>query len=140
MKGQKRTIFSRVYIVYTAVCLFAIAIIAQTVKIQIFEREKWIAKEESLTRNFREIEAVRGNIYAADESLLATSIPKYEVRFDAFTDAMTDTYFNKNVDSLAYKLALLFPEKPESDYLFELKLARKNKARYHLIRRNVKCV
>lgn len=138
MKGQKQIIFSRVYIVYGMVFLFAMVIVFQTVKLQRWEGEKWRAKEESLTRNFREIEAVRGNIYAADESLLATSIPKYEVRFDANTDALTDDYFKENVDSLAYQLSQLFPEKSKSEYLTDLKMARANGKRYHLIRRNVK--
>ncbi len=138
MKNQKQIIFSRVYLIYGMVCLFAVIIIFQTFKLQVWEGEKWKAKEESLTRNFREIEAVRGNIYAADESLLATSIPKYEVRFDAFTDALTDAYFNENVDSLAYQLSKLFPEKTQSQYKEELKIARAQRKRYHLIRRNVK--
>ena len=135
---EKQVIFSRVYLVYGMICLFAMIIIGQAFNLQIIQGEKWRAKEESLTRNFREIEAVRGNIYAADESLLATSIPKYEVRFDAYTDALTDNYFNEHVDSLAFELAQLFPEKSKSEYLTNLKAARKKKARYHLIRRNVK--
>jgi len=138
MKEQKQTIFSRVYIVYGMVCLFALVIVFQTFKLQVWEGKKWRAKEESLTRNFREIDAVRGNIYAADESLLATSIPKYEVRFDAKTDALSDEYFNENVDSLAYQLSKLFPEKSKTHYLTELKVARAKGKRYHLIRRNVK--
>jgi cell division protein FtsI (penicillin-binding protein 3) len=140
MKGQKQTIFSRVYIVYGMICLFAMAIVFQAFKIQssLFEGKKWRDKEESLTRNFREIEAVRGNIYAADESLLATSIPKYEVRFDAKTEALTDALFNKKVDSLAFQLSELFPEKSQAQYLTELKMARAKGKRYHLIRRNVK--
>lgn len=138
MKDEKRIIFSRAYLIYGMITLFAAIIIGQTVKLQVFEGAKWSAKEESLTRSFREIDAVRGNIYAADGSLLATSIPKYEVRFDALTDALTDEYFNEHVDSLAYQLAQLFPEKTKKEYLLELKTARKNGERYHLIRRNVK--
>lgn len=135
---EKQVIFSRVYLVYGMICLFAMIIVGQAVNLQIIQGEKWRDKEETLTRNFREIDAVRGNIYAADESLLATSIPKYEVRFDAYTDALTDDYFNEHVDSLAYELSKLFPEKSKSDYLISLKSARKKKSRYHLIRRNVK--
>ncbi|MGB0882366.1 MAG: penicillin-binding protein [Vicingaceae bacterium] len=135
---EKQVIFSRVYLVYGMICLFAMIILGQAVNLQILQGEKWRNKEETLTRNFREIDAVRGNIYAADESLLATSIPKYEVRFDAYTDALTDDYFNEHVDSLAFKLSQLFPEKSKSEYLISLKSARKKKARYHLVRRNVK--
>ena len=138
MKDQKQIIFSRVYLIYGMICLFAGIIVFQTFKVQIWEGEKWKSKEESLTRNFREIDAVRGNIYASDESLLATSIPKYEVRFDAKTDALSDNYFNENVDSLAYQLSQLFPEKSHMEFLSELKMARKEGKRYHLIQRNVK--
>jgi len=135
---EKQVIFSRVYLVYGMICLFAMIIVGQAVNLQIIQGDKWRKKEEALTRNFREIEAVRGNVYASDESLLATSIPKYEVRFDAYTDALTNTYFNAHVDSLAFELSQLFPEKSKSEYLISLKSARKKKARYHLIRRNVK--
>ena len=135
---EKQVIFSRVYLVYGMLCLFAMIIVGQAVNLQIVQGEKWRNKEETLTRNFREIDAVRGNIYASDESLLATSIPKYEVRFDAYTDALTDDYFSEHVDSLAFELSQLFPEKSKSEYLIGLKSARKKKKRYHLIRRNVK--
>lgn len=135
---DKQIIFSRVYLVYGMICLFAMIILGQVVNVQIVQGDRWRAKEEALTRNYREIDAVRGNIYASDESLLATSIPKYEVRFDANTDALTDTYFNENVDSLAFKLAELFPENSKSEYLSDLKIARAKGKRYHLIKRNVK--
>ncbi len=135
---DKQIIFSRVYLVYGMICLFAMIILGQVVNVQIIQGDKWRAKEEALTRNYREIDAVRGNIYASDESLLATSIPKYEVRFDANTDALTDTYFNENVDSLAIKLAELFPENSRTEYLTDLKMARAKGKRYHLIKRNVK--
>jgi cell division protein FtsI (penicillin-binding protein 3) len=69
---------------------------------------------------------------------LATSIPKYEIRFDTKSDALTTDYFNENVDSLAIELSRMFPEKSRSTFLTELKTARKKGARYHLIRRNVK--
>jgi cell division protein FtsI (penicillin-binding protein 3) len=135
---DKQIIFSRVYLVYGFICLFALTILAQVVNVQIIQGDKWRAKEESLTRNYREIDAVRGNIYASDESLLATSIPKYEVRFDANTDALTDAYFDSNVDSLAFKLAELFPENSQKEYLADLQMARAKGKRYHLIKRNVK--
>lgn len=135
---EKQIIFSRVYLIYGMICLFAMIILGQVVNVQIIQGEKWRAKEEALTRKYREIDAVRGNIYASDESLLATSIPKYEVRFDANTDALTDAYFDEHVDSLAIKLAELFPENSRAEYLADLKMARAKGKRYHLIKRNVK--
>lgn len=138
MKDQKNIIFSRVYLIYGMVSLFAIIVFGQALNIYYFQGDKWKEEQEQLTRNYREIDAVRGNIYAADGSLLATSIPKYEVRFDAKTESITEDYFNEHVDSLAYQLSKLYPEKTKSQYLQELKNARKQGKRYHLIRRNVK--
>lgn len=134
----RKDILSRVYLVYAGVVIFALIIIAQTFNLQVIEGAEWQKKEENLTRKLREIEAVRGNIYAADGSLLATSIPKYEIRFDANTDALRDKFFYKNVDSLAHCLSQLFRDKTFSEYKAELVTARKKNKRYHLIRRNVK--
>jgi cell division protein FtsI (penicillin-binding protein 3) len=134
----RKDILSRVYLVYAGVVLFALIILAQTFKLQVIEGAEWQQKEERLTRKLREIEAVRGNIYASDGSLLATSIPKYEIRFDANTDALRDDFFYENVDSLAHCLSQLFRDKTFSQYRAGLVSARKNNKRYHLIKRNVK--
>lgn len=138
MKESKNTIFSRVYLIYGMMTLFALIIVGQTVNLQQFQGEKWREKEKELTRKVREMDAVRGNIYASDGSLLATSIPKYEVRFDPNAEAISDEFFNENVDSLAFYLAELFKDKSQQQYTTELKAARKEGARYHLIKHNVK--
>ena len=138
MNTDRKAILSRVYIVYFFVCLFALVIVGQTVNIQVVEGVYWKEKAENLTIEYNNIEAVRGNIYAADGSLLATSVPKYEVRFDANTPSITDDFFYQNVDSLAIELSNLFPERSKKQYVAELIAARKKGARYHLIRRNVK--
>ena len=86
----------------------------------------------------KSIEAVRGNIYATDGSLLATSIPIYEVRFDPNADAISQELFNEKVDSLASALSGLFQDRSMASYRKELIEARKNGERYHLIKRKVK--
>ena len=130
--------------VYFMMCLLGLGIIYKVFQIQVLEGEKWRKKAESLTTSYMNIEAVRGNIYADDGSLLATSIPTYEIRMDVNTDALTNEIFNKNIDSLAYCLAKLFktsssgrPPKTEKGYRRELITARKEGKRYHLIKRNV---
>jgi len=138
MNLLKKDILSRVYLVYVLVSLFAIVLIGQTINIQIFQGSKWIEKSKELTIGYKNIEAVRGNIYADDGSLLATSVPKYEVRFDVNTNGLTDKIFNQKVDSLSKQLANLFKDKSSAQYLRELKSARKNGERFYLIRRNVK--
>lgn len=138
MTEVKKDIAWRIYTVYVVVCLFALVIIGKALTIQLVEGEDLKKKVLSLTTVDKTIEAVRGNIYATDGSLLATSIPIYEVRFDPNADAITDELFNKSVDSLAWHLSDLFKDKSANSYKKSLQEARSSGARYHLIKRNVK--
>lgn len=138
MTEIKKDIAWRIYIVYFAVCLFGLAIIGKALTIQLVEGAELKKKVQTLTLVDKNIEAVRGNIYATDGSLLATSIPIYEVRFDPNADAISDELFGEKVDSLAIHLSVLFQDKSVSAYRKELIDARKNGERYHLIRRKVK--
>ncbi len=136
----KKDILWRVYLLYAMMCVFGLAIIAQVVNVQFIQGEKWRAKAEALTTEYREIEAARGNIFATDGSLLATSFPIYEVRMDVCANPITDEIFNENLDSLALCLSQLFGDKSKLQYKSELKEARRNKERYFLIRKNVSYV
>jgi cell division protein FtsI (penicillin-binding protein 3) len=133
----KKTILIRVYLVYVVFALFGVAIIAQALKIQLVDGDYWRKQSEIQIFSVRDIEAVRGNIFASDGSLLATSIPNYEIRMDMVTDALSKDYFNEKVDSLALCLSQLFNDKTPQEYKRELVMERNNKNRYHLIRRKV---
>ncbi len=131
----KKDILWRVYLVYFFICLFGAAIIFQAVRIQIVEGEHWRNKADSTTTDYRTIEAVRGNIYSDDGSLLATSLPMYEIRMDVNSEVLTDKIFYKNVDSLGFYLASLLEEKSAKEYSKALRMARKHGDRYFLINR-----
>lgn len=132
----KKDILWRVYLLYFLICLMGMGIIYKTFQIQTLEGDKWRELAESITTEIHTIEAVRGNIYASDGSLLATSIPSYEIAFDTQLPALTDEIFNSNVDSLAFCLAGLFPQKSERQYRKELVKARRDGKRFHRIRRS----
>jgi cell division protein FtsI (penicillin-binding protein 3) len=133
----KKDILWRVYSVYFFICLFGAAIIFQTVRIQFVEGAHWRKMADSTTTDYRTIEAVRGNIYAEDGSLLATSLPIYEVRMDVNAETLTESIFNKNLDSLCYHLSELFQNKPAKEYKKALRAARRNGDRYFLLHREV---
>lgn len=138
MNEVKKDIAWRVYLTYFAVCLFGLAIIVKAATIQLIEGEELREKVQNFTLKEKNIEAVRGNIYATDGSLLATSVPIYEVRFDPNSDAITDEIFYEEIDSLAWHLSDLFQDKPMVAYRRSLINARKEGQRYHLVRRKVK--
>ncbi len=133
----KKDIMWRIYVVFLFICLFGFAIIVQIFRIQFVQGSYWKEKADSLTTDYKNIEASRGNIFADDKSLLATSVPIYDVRMDLQTDGLTKDVFNDNVDSLAQALSDLFKDRSKQEYKVDLRQARADGERYHLIQRNV---
>jgi cell division protein FtsI (penicillin-binding protein 3) len=135
MTNIKKGIMWRVVFGMSAVVLFAIVVLFKMFTIQIVEGEKWLAMSDSTTIKRQNITPARGNIYSDDGSLLSTSMPIYEIRWDA-TVVNKDT-FRVYVSDLAIELSRLFPEHTASYYNSMLKTARRDKNRYKLIRRKV---
>ncbi len=133
----KRDILKRVYLMYGFFLVFGIAILVQVFRIQVVQGQDWIALAESQTLAYKNIDALRGNIFADDGSLLATSLPTYEIRMDLKAEALTDEVFNKGIDSLSIALSDLFNDKSAREYKIELERARKAGERYHLVKRRV---
>lgn len=133
----KKDILWRVYLIYFFICLFGVAIISKIFIIQFSEGEELRAQAERFSTKFFDIEAVRGNIYDANGSLLATSLPYFEVGMDVNTEAISKDFFYDNVDSLSLCLANLFKDKTYKDYRKSLVKARKNGDRWVVLHRNV---
>ncbi len=134
MAVEDKHISYRIYLVAFAILLMAVAIAVKLTNIQWVEGNYYrkLAKERTV-KNFI-IPANKGNIYSADGSLLATSIPNYEIRFDAI--APKSVAFEKNVKSLSDSLSILLG-KPSVFFLNEFRKARANKNRYFLVARNL---
>ncbi|MDI5886553.1 penicillin-binding protein [Flavobacterium yafengii] len=134
MAVEDKYISYRIYLVAFAILLMAIAIAVKLTNIQWVEGDYYrkLAKERTV-KNFV-IPANKGNIYSADGSLLATSIPNYEIRFDAV--APKAEAFEKNVKSLSDSLASVLG-KPSNFFENELRKARANKNRYYLVARKL---
>ena len=137
MKDIKKDILIRVYMVYFLVLLFGLFVIARVVMIQQFEKKQFLDMAKKQEIHLFELEAIRGNIIADDGSLLAVSIPNFEVRMDIVTDSITDEVFARNVDSLAVCLSQLFRDRTPSSYKDMLWEGRRNENRYLLIQRDV---
>jgi len=130
----RKDILWRVYVVYFGMLLFGIAIIAKIVYIQVKEGEE--LNEKAITQELKvfNIESTKGNILASDGSLLATSVPIFEVRFDAANPAISNSLFNAKVDSIARGLATIL-NKSARNIKNQLVAARKKGNRYLLISR-----
>lgn len=134
MAVDDKHISYRIYLVAVFIFLMAIAIVVKLTNIQWVQGDYYrkLAKQRTV-RNFV-IPANKGNIYSADGSLLATSIPNYEIRFDA--KAPKQETFEKHVKALSDSLATVL-DRPAGYYEQELRRARANKNRYYLIARKL---
>lgn len=134
MAVNEKNILNRLYFVAGCMFIFAIAVVVKLLSIQFVQGEKYRALSEEKLIDTISIPANRGNVYSADGSLLATSIPKYDIRFDAITP--TDKRFKEYLTPLSEALSK-YSGKSVSYYKKELQKARENKNRYFLLARNI---
>ena len=80
---------------YLFMLILGLAIVLRVSYTQVFESHIWNPENYNITR-LVPIEASRGNIYSKDLSLLATSIPEYEIRWDA---TVSSTPFFKQLET-----------------------------------------
>ncbi len=134
MSDVRKDILFRAYIIYILVLVLAFIVFFRLISLIFIHGDVYREMaEENLIRE-RTLEASRGNIYSDDGSLLATSVPVFDVYWDAV--AVNKDTFNRNVDGLAHELALLFKDKTELQYRSYLNTNYRAKNRYTLIRRS----
>lgn len=138
MKDSKREILWRVYLVYFGVLIFAVMIVYRAAYLQFTQKVELLEKANKQEIKYFPIEALRGNIMARDGSLLASSIPEFEIRMDLSPDVILPELFNAGIDSLSMMLADLFKETNAKKYKSELLDARLTGNRYFLIKNHVK--
>lgn len=131
----KKDILWRVALIYIMMLMFGFAIIGRIFYLQWFENDKW--KQKANVVDVHSIEPNRGNIYATDGRLLASSVPYYEIRMDTRSQALTNEAFNRGIDSLAWHLSNLFRDRSKTAYKRDIINARNNGKRYYLIKRHV---
>tara|TARA_R110002050_G_scaffold179118_2_gene312337 strand:- start:1086 stop:3089 length:2004 start_codon:yes stop_codon:yes gene_type:complete len=134
MAVSEKSILKRLYVVAGFLFVFAIAVVVKLVSIQMVDGDKYRQLAEDRTEKVFTITPNRGNLYSSDGSLLATSVSRFNIRFDAVT--VKDVDFKENIKPLSISLSKLLG-KPASHYEQLLRKARANKNRYALVARNL---
>lgn len=137
----KNEVLYRVYfLLFGLVIPVAVLLVYRSVVIGVVEGEEW--RNRALLENVikeRTIEAERGNILAEDGSLLATSVPIFDLYFDPYTPSEED--FLANVDSLAVCMAKYVDNSYTvggyRKYLMGLRDTAINRSHHVLIKRKV---
>lgn len=122
-KGDKN-----VYFVFLGMVLVSILVLWKLSVIQFVDGEKWRSQADSLMIRDEVVAANRGNIYSADGSLLATSIPKYNIFFDP--TVASDENFEKYIKPLSDSLAKMLGKKTSGQYEANFRRLRSNKKSY----------
>ena len=134
MATHKKSILTKFYIVSAFVAFILLAVVFRVFTIQYSEGDRYRELSTELTIKQDTIYANKGNVYAADGNLLATSMSKFTIRMDAL--AVDGNVFEKNVVPLSLELSKMLG-KSSSYYLKKLRKAKKRRNRYLLIARNI---
>lgn len=87
-------------------------------------------KDDYINKNYREatLKAARGNLYATDGSILATTVMRYDIYLDFKT--IKDTVYNNNIGALTDSLSKMFG-KPRAEFRKKFDEQRKKKNQYY---------
>lgn len=115
--------------------VFGVAVMVKLTNIQFVQGDAYRAKaSERIVKDFI-VPANRGNVYSVNGNLLATSIPKYDIRLDALT--ANSTLFEEKLKPLCDSLAEFPGKRTSSQYQRLIRKARVNKNRYLQLARNL---
>ena len=130
MEKNLKQIMYRSYLVALMLFIFSIILIGKLIHLQFSQGKKYreLASKRTLKNDI--IQPSRGNIYADDGSIMATSIASYEIRWDAAVASKKNYQYYKN--DLAKGLANII-DRDEHTILRKLDRAVDRKNRYLLI-------
>ena len=134
MQSTEKSIMNKLYFTSGVMFIFALLVVYKLVAIQFVQGEHYRSLADVRTIKDDIIPANRGNVYSVGGSLLATSVPKYDIRIDLV--APSSKNYEAFIEPLCDSLAS-FSDKSSAEYKRKLRLARENKNRYFLLARNL---
>lgn len=143
MESNKQ-IMLKAYLLYIMIGIAMLVVIVRVVAIQYGDVAPRPILSDADTNNLNEemptridsIQPLRGRILSDDGSDLVTSIPIYNLHMDL--TVVKEKLFNEEIDSLAYYLSTVFPEKNKSEWERSLISARADESQYYPIQNRVK--
>lgn len=126
MSEKRRNIVLRFGIVYFIILFAFFLVLYRIIVLQYVEKDQWLNLAAKNKKTDIVVKPNRGNIFACDGRLMASSIPTYYVYMDTRVPALHEdggVLFADNVDSLAISLAGFFKDKTPNEYRLMLKKA-----------------
>ena len=128
--SMKNKVNYRVISLYVFMCVIAIVVVSKILVIQRLNQE---ISSVNLPKLFK-IEAPRGNIFSDDGSLLAISMPLYNVFLDL--SVIDEQLFDDDIKNLSQSLSILFKDKSAKEYEQYLRDSRSKKRNKYVKLRN----
>lgn len=119
MAITKKNIVLRFSLIYLGMLIGFVLVIWKIVEIQLVEKDALMKVAEKQTIDNIEVKPKRGNIFADDGRLIASSMPTYYVYMDMRVPALHEKagkLFYDNVDSVSMGLAQLFGDRTAREY------------------------
>ena len=126
----------RVLLLYMVMLVVGVAIIAKIIVIQTVDREELLESARKADIRIVKVPAVRGNIFSKQGTLLATTIPVFDVYFDPV--AVPEERFKNEIGALADSLSVMLKSHTKSQYVNMFVKARDNNKRYVKIAKKLK--
>lgn len=134
MSSTEKQIHNRLYLISSILLLVLIGVVVRLVDLQFFKAAEIKQVAAYKTTDIFTIEASRGNIYDDHGSLLATSVPKYDIYFDPL--AVSDEVFASELVDLSKSLSGLLG-RPATYYQNTFRKARAEGKRYVNVTKNL---
>ena len=115
MKNQQQ-FSNRTWLSFALFAILGFSIFGRILWIQSAEYDKWKAVGERFESSIQSIAPARGQIYASNGSVLATSVPVFEVRWDSKSEAINWDTFDHDLDSLCLGLSNVLGTKSSSEF------------------------
>ena len=104
----------RIWLVFVMLTTVGMLVFGRILMIQIMEHDQWASRGEEFSTSVRTIDPARGQIVARDGSLLATSVPVYDLRWDSKCDGMNWAMYAEQIDTLCASLAAALNKTPSA--------------------------
>lgn len=130
MSNSQKNIVIKGALLSSLLLFLGISIVFRLVQLQYFESEKYEALAMQINFRDKKVHAKRGNLYAADGSLIATSVDRYNIYLDMVT--VKQDLFDAEINPLSISLGRMFHQ-PTSYFEKKLRKARKKGNQYLLL-------
>ena len=127
---MKNKVNYRVISLYVFMCVIAVVVVSKILVIQRLNQE---ISSVNLPKLFK-IQAPRGNIFSDDGSLLAISMPLYNVFLDL--SVIDEQLFDDDINNLSQSLSILFKDKSAKEYEQYLRDSKSKKRNKYVKLRN----